>query len=171
LEDIYILLTTIATVIGLALTFVGLIWKFFKHFDDKFDRKIDAIKKEISENQMAITQQGEKLDSVEKALKRFEGALDKFQEEFRLLSIEMYQMRGSVERYTGNPISLEEKKDLIERMRQGIIRKDEAEKLKKILEEEKREAERGGDVLAAIVIGLLLVALAYLLYKLMSEEG
>ncbi|MGB9635625.1 MAG: hypothetical protein ACPL1Y_00020 [Thermoplasmata archaeon] len=47
---------------------------------------------------------------------------------------------------------------------------DEAEKLKRILEEEKSEAEREGDVVAAIVIGLLLAALAYLLYKLMSEE-
>ena len=167
MEDIYI----IGTVIGLALTFIGLMWKFFKHFDDKFDRKIDDIKKELSRNQMAITQHGEKLNSIEKALNKFEGALDKFQEEFRKVSTEIYQMMGGIKNHTVNPISPEEKENLIKKMKQGTIRTDEAERLKRILEEEKSEAERGGDVVAAIAIGLLSAALAYLLYKLMSEEG
>ena len=162
MEDISIIITIIATVIGLSLTFVGLIWKFFKHFDDKFDRKIDDIKKDLSENQKIITQHGEKLNFTEKAL-------DGFQKEFREISTEIYQMIGSAKKYTGNPISPEEKENLIKKMKQGTIRRDEAEKLKRILEEEKREAEKGGDIVTAIAIGLLLAALAYLLYKLMSE--
>ncbi|MDI6903866.1 MAG: hypothetical protein QMC77_09070, partial [Methanocellales archaeon] len=92
-------------------------------------------------------------------------------EEFRKASTEIYQMMGGIKKYTGNPISPEEKENLIKKMKQGTIRTDEAERLKRILEEEKSEAERRGDVVAAIAIGLLLAALAYLLYKLMSEEG
>lgn len=170
MEDLSTIITIISTVIGVTLAFMGLIWKFFKHFDDKFDRKIDEIKKEMSENQKAISQQGEKLNSTEKTLNRFESALDKFQEEFRKISIEVYQMVGSSKKSTGNPMSSEEKESLIKKMKEGTIEENEAEKLKEVLEEEKRVAEDTGDTLAAIAIGLLLAALAYLLYKLTSEE-
>jgi len=78
-------------------------------------------------------------------------------------------MKGGIKEHTGNPLSPKEKKNLINKMKEGTIRKDEAEKLKRVLEEEKRDAEKGGDIVAAIAIGLLLAALAYLLYKLMSE--
>lgn len=71
---------------------------------------------------------------------------------------------------TGNPISPEEKQRLIEKFENDTIERDEAEKLKRILEEEKKEAETAGNSLAAIAIGLLLAALAYLLYKLISSE-
>jgi len=78
-------------------------------------------------------------------------------------------MKGGIKERTGNPLSPKEKKNLINKMKEGTIRKDEAEKLKRVLEEEKRDAEKEGDIVAAIAIGLLLAALAYLLYKLMSE--
>jgi len=57
----------------------------------------------------------------------------------------------------------------LKKLQSGTLSKEEAERLKSILEKEKREAEAAGNIGAAIVIGLLLGALAYLLYKLLEE--
>jgi len=124
--------------------------------------KLINMAKEISENKKLIAKNSEKLNSIQKSI-------DKFEEEYRKQITEIYEKLTSF-KYTGNPISPEEKKKLIEKFRDGTISKEEAEKLKKILEEEKREAEAAGNLLAAIAIGLLLAALAYFLYKLMMEE-
>ena len=157
----------IGLIIGLFATFVLGIIGLFKHFDNRMDN----IQNKISENQKATAQQREKLNYTEKTLDRFEGALDKFQEEFKKVAIEVYQMGGSSKKSTGNPISLEEKENLIKKMKKGTIEEGEAKKLKRVLEEEKRVAENKGDTVETIAIGLLLAALAYLLYKLISEEG
>jgi septal ring factor EnvC (AmiA/AmiB activator) len=162
LEDIVLIIGALS----LFITFVGAIIALFKHFDNRMDK----IQDKVSENQKAISQEGEKLNSTEKTLNRFEVALEKFQEQFREVSIEVYQMVGSSKKSTGNPISAEEKENLIKKMKKGTIDEDEAKKLKRVLEEEKRVAEDTGDTVATIAIGLLLAALAYLLYKLISEE-
>ena len=162
MEDVQVIITIVSVVVGITGTFLGLIWKMFKHFDDKFDRNFNNMAKEISENKKLIAKNSEKLNSIQKSI-------DKFEEEYRKQITEIYEKLTSF-KYTGNPISPEEKKKLIEKFRNGTISKEEAEKLKKILEEEKREAEAAGNLLAAIAIGLLLAALAYFLYKLMMEE-
>ena len=97
-------------------------------------------------------------------------SLDKFESEFRKQMVDFYKMVGNIKKYTGNPISPEEKQRLLTKYRNGTITKEEAEKLKEILEMEKREAEEAKNVLAVLAIGLLLAGLGYLLYKLLKGE-
>lgn len=51
------------------------------------------------------------------------------------------------------------------------ITKEETQKLKEILEEEQKEAEKVGNGLALIAIGLMLIVGGYFLYKLMESEN
>ena len=54
MEDVQVIITIVSVVVGITGTFLGLIWKMFKHFDDKFDRNFNNMAKEISENKKLI---------------------------------------------------------------------------------------------------------------------
>ena len=157
MEDIYIIGSIIGTIVG----FVVVIISIFKHFDSKFDRKIDRINEVISATEGTIKGHAARIDNLDNFLSS---------PGFRKWLAHTYKAAETTKEYTGNPISPEEKQRLIEKFENGTITKKETEKLKQILEEEKKEAEATGDSLAAIAIGLLLAALAYFLYELMSSE-
>ena len=88
----------------------------------------------------------------------------------RLETLEHKVRDLDIEEHISNLLASKEKENLINKLKEGTIRKDEAEKLKGVLEEEQRDAEKRGDVVAVIVIGLLLASLSYTLYKLTSKE-
>ena len=161
--DSNLIIALIAIVISVTISLIASIWKLFKHFDDKYDRKFDLIRIDISEMQKKVVEQNVKLNI-------WVGGIEKFEKEFRTQMTDIYKMAGPMKKYTGNPVSPEEKKELIEKYKNGLITIKEGEKLKRVLEEEKSEAEEKGNVFAVIAIGLLLAGLAYLIYKLMSEE-
>ena len=69
-----------------------------------------------------------------------------------------------------NPISFEEKKELLKKFQDNTLTREEAEKLRLIFEQEKEEAEKTGNIVGAIIIGLLLAVLLYTIYKLSQEE-
>ena len=135
------------SIIGTIVGFIGGITLIFRHFDSKFDKKIDKINNDISD------------------IKGEMGRIDGFVmgTDSRKSMIYAYEGRTTKKEYTGNPISPEVKQRLIEKFVNDTIERDEAEKLKQTLEEEKKEAETAGDTLATIAIGRLLAALAYLL--------
>ena len=70
-----------------------------------------------------------------------------------------------------SPEEHEEIKRLIEKANRGEITREEAERLKILLEREKRKREKAGDVLGAIILGLLLLFIIGLLASFfLSEE-
>lgn len=81
-----------------------------------------------------------------------------------------YEAHTTKKEYTGNPISPEEKQRFIKEFANDTIERDEAEKLKQILGEEKKEAETTSDTSATIAIGRLVSALEYLLEMDLSKN-
>lgn len=110
----------------------------------------------------------ENIGRIDERVKIIEKSFDRWQAEIRKNIVELYKI-AVPKKTTSNPISPEEKEKLLKKLQSGTLSKEEAERLKSILEKEKREAEAAGNIGAAIVIGLLLGALAYLLYKLLEE--
>lgn len=110
----------------------------------------------------------ENIGRLDERVKIIEKSFDRWQAEIRENIVELYKI-AVPKKTTSNPISPEEKEKLLKKLQAGTLSKEEAERLKSILEKEKREAEAAGNIGAAIVIGLLLGALAYLLYKLLEE--
>jgi len=65
---------------------------------------------------------------------------------------------------------LKKKKELLKKFQDNTLTREEAEKLRLIFEQEKEEAEKTGNIVGAIIIGLLLAVLLYTIYKLSQEE-
>lgn len=111
----------------------------------------------------------ENVGRMDERLKVMEKSTDRWHYEMRDEFIKIYDM-VIPKKATSNPISPEEKERLLKKFQLGTISKEEAKELQSILEKEKKDAESAGNIVAVIAIGLLLVALAYLLYKLLEEE-
>lgn len=71
---------------------------------------------------------------------------------------------------SSSPKEHEEIRELLEKANRREITREEAERLKRLLEEEKRKRERAGDTLGALVVGLLLLFLLGLLMSLLLKE-
>jgi len=153
----------ISSLIGMFGIYITGIIALYRYFDSKYDKKIDKIKDDINE----IKSQGARYEVRINSIKE---SLDRFESEFRSQIVDFYRMVGNIKKYTGNPISSEEKQRLLIKYKNGTITREEAEKLKRILEIEKREAEEAGNALAALAIALLLAGLGYLLYKILKGE-
>lgn len=69
-----------------------------------------------------------------------------------------------------SPEEHEEIRRLMEKANRGIISRKEAERLKTLLEKEKRKRENVGDILGAIIVGLLLLFVLGLLASLFLRE-
>ena len=65
---------------------------------------------------------------------------------------------------------MKKKKELLKKFQDNTLTREEAEKLRLIFEQEKEEAEKTGNIVGAIIIGLLLAVLLYTIYKLSQEE-
>ncbi|PSN83473.1 hypothetical protein B9Q11_00250 [Candidatus Marsarchaeota G2 archaeon ECH_B_SAG-F08] len=66
---------------------------------------------------------------------------------------------------SGNPYDYNRKKELMEKYKNRTLTPEEAEELKKILEEDQKKAKENGDVLALLAIGLVLLVLIGLAQK------
>ena len=111
----------------------------------------------------------ENVGRLDERLKNVEKGVDVWQAEMRYEFVRIYE-HIMPKKSASNPISLEQKENLLRKFQAGTISQEEAKELQSILEEEKREAERAGDIVTAIAIGVLLAALAYLIYKLIQEK-
>ena len=151
------------SIIGTLVVIAGFIISIYIYFDGKIDKinnrisdtvfeKIDKINNRISDTDNTITAHAAKIENLDK----FVGS-----EEFRKWIAYSYEMETETKEDTGNPISPEEKQRLIEKFENNTIEREEAERLKQILEEEKKEAEATGNTKATISIGLLVAALAH----------
>lgn len=69
-----------------------------------------------------------------------------------------------------NPVSISEKKALLEKFKIQTLSKDEAERLRAIIEKEKEKAEKSNNLGIVILAGLLLGALSYFTYKMFQKE-
>ena len=58
-----------------------------------------------------------------------------------------------------NSNQIKRRQELTEKLNNGTLSASEAEELKKLLALEKKEADRSGDAIAGIIIGLILFAL------------
>lgn len=71
---------------------------------------------------------------------------------------------------SGSSAHARRKRELLEKARKGEISLKEAEELKKMLEEQRREKEAAGDLLAAIALGLLIIFIIGIIAQLSREE-
>jgi HEAT repeat protein len=165
MDDIFIIVTIIGTLVAIVSSILTISWRFdgkidklddmfdgkIDKLDDKFVGKIDKINDEFKDTEIKIMAYTSKTDSLDK----FVGSV-----EFRKWFAYLYEKETGTREDTGNPISPEEKQRLIEKFENNTIEREEAERLKQVLEEEKEEAEATGNTKATISIGLLVVALA-----------
>lgn len=116
-----------------------------------------------------LSNSSENMGRLDERVKNIEGRIEAWQVETRGWATELYKLRKP-SKNSSNPISPEEKERLLNRLRDGTLSTPEAEEIRAILEKEKKEAEDTGDILGALIIGLLLGAIAYLLYKMLQGK-
>jgi len=138
-------------IIAMMLGLFGFLWS-----------KIDKMNDDLKD----VSKFDERIKSLDKDIKRIDGALEKFQSYI----IEIYEKAIPAKEYTGNPISNKEKLELISKLKKGTLDRNEAERLSEVLKEEKEDAEDTGNTAIAIATGLLLGALAYYLYRRWKGE-
>jgi len=110
----------------------------------------------------------EKMGTFEANLTNFSNRLDAWQNETRTIGTDLYKFTSG--RNIGNPLTKKQKDILIEKYRNGTLTRPEAEQFKEVLEKEKRDAENSGDLLDALIVGIMLGGLAYLLSKLLEDK-
>lgn len=69
-----------------------------------------------------------------------------------------------------DPLTEHRKRMLLEKSRRGTITYDDAQELKALLEKQKRGHESGGDIVGAILAGLLILFVIGVIASLLSEE-
>jgi len=70
----------------------------------------------------------------------------------------------------GSPASHHRIKELMAKARKNDITTEDAEELRNLLEEEKKQREKGGDIIGAILFGLLIIFILGVIAGLLSED-